>query len=379
MQKPKGCTRHAQSQQTSVIDHKGAARSILKFATRVPMGIASPKFLAAFLLVTLSISVFAVRVRPVTRAATGGGPEHVLSFAYYSIKDDWDSTLTLNNSSVTELVTTVTVYSLDGRALTLPSLSVKPNSNIAVSLREFLNRIQQNGQFQEGSLDVRFNSDDSMAIAPQLTVSDAEHGMSFDMEPPMMPMSSTLEGLWWSLDDTTSGQIMLSNTTETALKSLVNVEWSGAVVKGPEVSLSAHQTAVLDIKEMLSDLQIEAQGIEQGGLSITHNGMPGALIAHGVILKRDARFASNLPFVDPMMQKNSVLNGTGLLFAHPVSGSAFPETSFFTPRLALRNISGSSQKARVTVRYAVDGVLNTKTLPVIDIRRTMSALLISPP
>src|SRR6266404_3652041 len=367
MRKPKDNTRHAQSQQASVIDHKAAPHSIRKLAARVPMRIASSKFLAAFLLVTLSISVFAVRFRPAARAATASGPEHVLSFAYYSIKDDWDSTLTLNNSSVIGLVTTVTVYSLDGRALTLPTLEVKANSNIAVSLRDFISRTSQTGQFQEGIIDVRFNSDDSMAIAPQLTVWDAAHGLSFDVEPPMMPMSSTWEGLWWSLDAKTSGQVMLSNTTDKPLKSVVNVEWRGTSVQGREVSLSGHQTAVLDIKEILSDLQIEAQGIERGGLSITHNGMPGAVIVQGVILKKESRFSSNLLFVDPAMQKNSVLNGTGLMLAHPASGSAFPETSFFTPQLALRNVSGSSQKASVTVRYAVDGVSKTKSLPEITI------------
>lgn len=189
MRKLKDCTCRAQSRQASLIDHKASVYSILNRATRARMRIAFPKFVAAFLLVIVTISVLVVRARPAARAATGGGPEHVLSFAYYSIKDDWNSTLTLNNSSVTELVASLTAYSLAGQALSLPSFSLKPNSNISVSVRELLNRIQQNGQFQEGSLDVRFNSDDSMAIAPQLTVSDAEHGMSFDMEPPMMPMS----------------------------------------------------------------------------------------------------------------------------------------------------------------------------------------------
>lgn len=160
---------------------------------------------------------------------------------------------------------------------------------------------------------------------------------------------------------------MLSNTTDHALKSLVNVELHGVVVKGREVSLSAHQTEVLDIKEILNSLQIEAQGVERGGISITHNGMPGAVIAHGVLLKKEARFASNLPFVDPTMQKNAVLNGTGLMLAHPASGSAFPEISFFTPQLALRNVSESLQRASVTVRYTSDGGLNTKSLPAISI------------
>lgn len=161
---------------------------------------ARARFLLAFSLVAFLTAVFFVRLRPEARAATQTGPEHVLSFPYYSIKGGWDSTLTLNNSSVIELPATVTVYSLDGEALRLPSSNLKPNSNIAVSLRELIGRSPRIGQFQEGSIDVRFNSNDSMAIAPQSTVSDSQHGLSFDMEPPMMLMSTMLEGLWWSPD-----------------------------------------------------------------------------------------------------------------------------------------------------------------------------------
>lgn len=130
MQKPKANTRHAQSRQASEIDHKPAARAILNPATWVRMTIASPKSLVACLMFIVSLSVFVVRFRPAARASTGSGPEHVLSFAYYSIKDDWDSTLTLNNSSVIGLATTVTVYSLDGRALTLPTLDIKETATL---------------------------------------------------------------------------------------------------------------------------------------------------------------------------------------------------------------------------------------------------------
>ncbi|MEK6322014.1 MAG: Ig-like domain-containing protein [Acidobacteriota bacterium] len=319
--------------------------------------------MAFLLLLAVSTAVFVARARPAARAATQTGPEHVLSFAYYSIKGDWDSTLTLNNSSVGELATTVTLYSLDGEALKVPSMSVQPLSNIAVSLSELIVRAnKKRGQFQEGSLDVRFNSTDSMPLAPQLTVADANHGLSFDMEPPMMLMSSTLEGLWWSLDKKTSGEVMLSNTTDQDLDVLLNVEWRGNVIPSSPLTLSAHQTTVLEIEKLLKDRHVKAEGIERGGLSISHNGLPGALIAHGVIQNKDARFASNLPFVDPSLQKNSVLNGAGLMLGRPASGSALPEASFFTPKLALKNALSTSQRATITVNYTTDGVLRSRRL-----------------
>jgi len=353
-----------QSRQSKLVHHMGpVAGRVSSIATRVTMRKARTKALMALLLLTaVSTAVFVARDRRAAQAATQTGPEHVLSFAYYSIKGDWDSTLTLNNSSVGELAAIVTLYSLDGEALKVPAITVQPLSNIAVSLSELIVRADNRGQFLEGSLDLRFNSTDSMALAPQLTVADANHGLSFDMEPPMMLMSSTLEGLWWSLDKETSGEVMLSNTTDRNLDVLLNVEWRGNVIPSSPLGLAAHQTAVLEIEKLLKDLNIKAEGIERGGLSISHNGLPGALIAHGVIQNKDARFASNLPFVDPSLQKNSVLNGTGLLLGRPASGTALRDRSFFTPRLALKNALSTSQTAIITVNYTTDGVLHTRRL-----------------
>jgi hypothetical protein len=114
-------------------------------------------------------------------------------------------------------------------------------------------------------------------------------------------------------------------------------------------------------------LHIETDGIERGGLSITHNGSPGALIAHGLIQNKEARFASNLPFVDPTKQKNTVLNGTGLMLAHSDPVSAFPQSSFFTPKLALKNASPTSQTATITVKYTREGVLRSRILQPISL------------
>ncbi len=203
-----------------------------------------------------------------------------------------------------------------------------------------------------------------MALAPQLTVSDRNHGLSFDMEPPMGFKSSNLEGLWWSVDDKTQGQVALSNTTSENLNVQLGVEWQGVVIPASPISLSAHQTLVLEIEKLLKDLNISARGIERGGLSITHNGAPGALIAQGVVLNKEHHFASNLNFVDPAGQRNSVLNGTGLMLAHP-AGSLFPENSFFTPQLTLKNASVTSQTATVTVTYTANGRAESKALPTV--------------
>jgi len=293
------------------------------------------------------------------------GP-HVLHFPYYSTKGDWDSVLTLNNGTHSPLTASLTIYSLDGTALFLPDVLLQADTHATLRLSALIAHVETRGSFQEGSVEVRF-SGAPMDLGARLTVSDVKHGLSFDMERPMMLTSSTLEGLWWSLDTKTSGQVMLSNTTSQNLNVKENVEWRGRSIPAHAISLSAHQTVVLNLEDLLEELDIKANGIESGGLSIAHNGPPGALIAHGVIQNKEKHFASNLDFIDPAAQASSTLNGTGLMLGRPASTAVFSSGSFFVPHLALRNALATPQTASVTVQYTVGGSACSQTLPVFDL------------
>ncbi len=284
--------------------------------------ISLPKLMVISILVGLSVSMFFGRAIFFAQTTALPGPLNILSIPYFSTKGDWDSILTLGNSFNQPITVSVTLYSLDGSALPPSDLSVQPNRSATLRLSDIITRMRAEGKFQEGSVEVRFNGP-RLAIGAQLTVSDLKHGVSFDMEPPLPNFkSSTLEGLWWSLDEKTSGQVMLSNTTSQSLTAQMNVQWRGVAILTQPLSLSSHQTIVLEVEKLLKDAGADTKGIERGGLSIVHSGSPGALIAHGVVLNKEGRFASNLNFIDPAAQKSSVLEATGLMLAHP-SGPAF--------------------------------------------------------
>jgi len=339
-----------------------------------PEGAKMPKVIRLFLplLFVISAAVFSSWwARPQT-AANPNIPAslRILFLPYYSVKGDWDSKLTLNNSLPQPLTASATLYSLKGNALALPDFSLSSSQSITLLLSDLVRQAKGSQNFQEGSIELRFTGVPG-ALGPQLTVYDLKHGLSFDVEPAGGFRSSTLEGLWWSLpdeqesgeDEKTSARVMLANTTNQDIKVLLNLEWRGGVIPGPPISMSPHQTVVIEIDKLLDQLHIHRQGIERGGLSLSHNGSPGALIAHGVILNRTRGFASNLNFVDPAAQSSSVLEATGLLLAHPDPGLSFSSASFFSPILALKNASSSAQTATVTVQYAADGRFQTQTLP----------------
>lgn len=248
---------------------------------------------------------------------------HAFFIPYYSTRGDWDSVLTLNNATHAGLAASVTIYSLDGTALPLPDVFLQPDLPAAFRISDLITHAESRGRFQEGSIELRFTGS-SMALGAQLTVSDMQHGLSFDMEPPMTFKSSTLEGLWWSLNNKTRGQVMLCNTGSQTLDVLENIEWQGRIIPAHPISLTPHQTIVLDIDDLLKQVNIKSKGIQRGGLSISHNGAPGALIAHGMIQNSGTHFSSNLNFIDPAAHPSSMLNGTGLLLGRPASIAVSP-------------------------------------------------------
>ena len=338
-------------------------RKAASIACRLKLRSAHFKLALASVLIAFPASMFVSGPLFDVRAAKPSAPLHILSIPYYSVKGDWESLLTLDNTSHGPLIASLTLYSLDGTALQLPDVLLQPSGVEVIQLGRLIPEFRGGSQFQEGSVEMRFNSDDGMALAPQLTVSDSVHGLSFDIEPSMELKSSTLESLWWSLDEKTGARVMLSNTTAGRLDAQINIEWRGIVIPAPGISLSAHQTTVLDIGSLLKSLNISAKGIESGGISITHSGAAGALIAQGVVEDPGRRFASNLNFFDPAAQKTSVLDGSGLMLGHPSLGDAFNESLFYTPQLVLRNRSKANQTATVTVRYTGNGREGAKALP----------------
>lgn len=245
----------------------------------------------------------------------------------------------------------------------MPELPVPLHSATAVRLRDFIEPSPDKEVFQEGSLEVHFNHTDGMAIAVQLTVADAKHGISYDMESPMGFKSSTLEGLWWSPDEKTEGQVMICNTTNQDVEAKLEIEWKKSVIQGLVRKLLAHQTLVLDVEKLLKESGIESKGIESGGLSITHSGAPGALIAFGVMANQERGFASSFTFIDTKTQPTSTLDGTGLLLGRSTLRAGLPEPASFVPELTLKNTSNVEQTAKVIVSYMRDGRPKSESLP----------------
>ncbi len=122
------------------------------------------------LLVLLSTgSLFLYRHTHFTRAQTTAGSNapccgqdaapHEIDFAYYSLRESFNSALLLVSASPTPMNFTVAVRSLIGETVLAP-MSIQPQEKLSVDLRTLLaaQNADVNGAFAEGSVAVYFPS-----------------------------------------------------------------------------------------------------------------------------------------------------------------------------------------------------------------------------
>jgi hypothetical protein len=79
---------------------------------------------------------------------------------------------------------------------------------------------------------------------------------------------------------------------------------------------------------------------KMGGISISHTGQPGGVIAYGMLAKKSVGFSSHFRFTDPSQRLSNTLVGAHL----QVEGADLPGFSartVFTAIAVLRNIDDS--------------------------------------
>src|SRR5262245_14236468 len=302
-----------------------------------------------------------------TAKATGAVKgEHKLYFPYYTIHGQWDSLLTLNNASRTSLEVALKAYSLEGRPLELPDQTLQPLAHTRLRLADLIGEVNM-PKFKEGSLELSFDNESPTALGPQLTVISEHKNLSFDMEPPMGQKTAKLEGVWWSIGDKTEANVIVSNTKDQSLNVQVNLDLNAAPIPVPLITLSAHQTVVLDVEKLLKEAGHTYKEIATGGISISHNGDPDALVAHGFIVDQEKGFCSSLHLTDPATMKSSSLDGTGFPIGRYALTEQDDKGTLFKPILTLKNITESMQQATVTVQYTIGDEMKTEALPMATI------------
>jgi hypothetical protein len=299
---------------------------------------------------------------------------HHLQGAVYTTTDGWASSLLLLNTEGKPVTAHVTLHDMHGRSLNIAPITLEPYKNNSWNIADW---ISNKHGFETGSLTVTFYGL-SMGLHAQETVTNREHSLSFDVhfEEAMEFMSSSLDGLWWALDDHTEARVFIANTkeTQTVVTPIFYVE--GVEHQGDLVVLNGHASDYVDIDKELKKLNLSAA---QGGISLSYTNGPGAIAVVGVIRNKHTGFSTTMRFVDHGSGMTTSLHGANIMIGLPTSTPGFPSTARFTPHVIVRNTTAQAVGLNARIRYTLfDQLQTTDIVPVMLGANEVRALDMSP-
>ncbi|MFL6208763.1 MAG: hypothetical protein ACJ74W_07920 [Pyrinomonadaceae bacterium] len=285
---------------------------------------------------------------------------HLLAATYYSVRHHMRATLMLNNKGPQPLDVRPTLFGLSGARRFFPPVPVPGNSFREIDLRDWVGGDEA---FQEGSLQVSYSGADLM-LGAQVYLMDAEHSLVFEekfAEPAVQFASPRLESVWWLPSHHCAVRVAVSNTTDEALSVTARVD--GIAPRQDEsltFTLLAHETRVLD---PLTDLAGAHGGTlkQVGGVSLTHTGAGGAVLARLFIDDADRGYSSWARFTDPAKGKANTYQGVGLRL-----GSVAGEP--LTPVVVARNVGTDATTITGRMPYTLqDGTTGVVSLPALQL------------
>lgn len=214
------------------------------------------------------------------------------------------------------------------------------------------------GSFQEGSLQVLYNGMD-MELGGAVKMINAKKSLILDeelSEPGMDFASTRLEGVWWMPSRKAELRLALSNVTKSYLTVIVTVEQNDART----LVLNPHETRIVNLSH--GEGNFGGVKLRQfGGISISHLGFKGALLARGFVTDANVGYSQVVEFKDPSRAKSSSLNGAGLRLG-TLYGKALH------PVAIARNTGSAPTIVSGRIRYtAGDGTSSVVNLPQVNL------------
>ena len=279
----------------------------------------------------------------------------MLAATYYNLKSGLSGTLMLSNQGPHPMDVHVTLFSLAGAPLGAPVITLDGTEARGFDLRDWAST--GGADFLEGSLRVDYDGKD-MELGGVVKLVDADRSLIFDEElsEPMMFGSSRLEGVWWLPSHKSEMLLAVSNTSDASLSVSVNIDGVLPKQNGPTVlSLGPHESRAMQVQDFAGNGRGTLSKI--GGISISHSGPPGALLARGLIQKPETGFSTVVEFSDPGMAKSSRLDGAGLRFGR-VGGESL------TSIAVARNVGDTPTTLRGRISFTrQDGTMGEVRLP----------------
>ena len=280
-----------------------------------------------------------------------------LDFAYYSIRDGFESQLQLVSDYPKPFVFRMMLHSLSGQTAFGGLIRVQPQQKLSFDIGTLLTklRLDREADFQEGSISISYTLPKSPLLG-QVTVSNPSYSLVFESlmgenDPGQTALPPVLDGVWWGLTADREAKVMVTNTSNQPLTADVELSFGGKRHPSHPLVFERHETKILSISELLAKLNLKPEDAPEGGITITGRGSRPVLIAAGMIADWRSGFSTTMHFMLMGMPMSSTLYASGVPIGLPSGGSPFPSADTFVPHVIVRNLLPTPQTAAVTIEY----------------------------
>lgn len=330
---------------------------ILIICTTVVLSIVGLMSLSSWQLraVAKASSTHAKTVAPATELHEA---DHVLQGAVYTTREGWTSNLLLLNAEGKAVTARVTIYNKQGRLLNISPITLEAYTSNSWNIADW---VRNADGFEEGSITVTYYGI-SMGLHAQETVSNGQRSLSFDVhfEDAMELMSSTVDGLWWGLDDRTEAKVFIANTRATQTTVTPTFYVAGVATQGDPIILDPHASDAIDVGKALKQKHLTPT---LGGISLSSTNGPGAISVVGVISNKRSGFSTTMRFVDHMSGATRSLHGANIMIGKGDANPGFSSSTRFTPHVILRNNTPQVVQATARIRFTLLNQPNVTELP----------------
>ncbi len=268
---------------------------------------------------------------------------HYLVGSYYTTKNGFTSNLLINNKGPQPIEVQPTLYSLAGQILQVPPITVPPNSHQTLDLASWAT-IGGN-EFKEGSVHL-FHRGEDIVLGTQIQIVKESKSLIFEKKLEEIGAfdSRRLESVWWHPSNEVKSKVVLTNTGDNYLTVSAMLTRKPAISNTPQdFTLLPHETKVLNIE---TDFNQGDQFISKKvlGVSLTHDGEEGDLLAWGIIKDAPLGYSYSADFTNPNSLRSKKLHGAGLQLGKI-------GTDKLKPIVVLRNNSTEEIEVDIKVPY----------------------------
>jgi hypothetical protein len=303
------------------------------------------------------VIVFLIVDRPISGAAA---PEdrsiatQSLFFPYFTVKDGFNSTVGFNNASNLQLTIHPTLYNASGQSFAINPITLGARQQFMANIRDWIIESTGDVSFTKGNLSLSYEAPGPAYLGSQITITNPASSLVFDVsdEDPASYSSSRLEGLWWRPDGASQYDLIMTNTTDGSVEVETSFTGDQRLPTGESLNLTLepHQIRALNLKDVKLPLSTGNGEGKMGGISITHSGKPGAVLAYGMLAKSESGFSSNFAFADPAVSQSQTLAAAHLLIGR-AEMERFSRNTSFTSIALLRNASDAPIEVKPTVSF----------------------------